>query len=173
MVAHCRAAFPTGTFVVGDLRDLSGFEEGAYDVVVAGANVIDVLTHEERPGVLREIRRVLVAGGLLYFSTHNRSSSFALEQARGGPRLRLSGGAARVPRSVAAYVVGTVNHRRLARHQVFEADYAIINDSAHRWSLLHHYITRGAEERELAASGFAILTVHGGDGRVLAPSDPD
>jgi SAM-dependent methyltransferase len=173
MVAYCRQTFSSGTFVVGDLGDLSSFEDASFDVLVAAANVVDVAAHEERPHVLREWRRVLVDGGLVYLSTHNRTSTFALEQARRGPRLGLSGAAHRRARALAAYLVGTVNHRRLARRQVFEPEYAIINDSAHRWSLLHHYITRDAQRRELEASGFELVSVRGSDGTVLAPDDDD
>jgi SAM-dependent methyltransferase len=173
MVEHCRAAFPTGTFLVGDLRDLDVHETASYAAVVAGANLIDVATHDERQGVLGELRRVLQPGGVLYFSTHNRNSTDALRQAHHGPTLRFVRSPSRLLRAVAGFAVGAVNHRRLARHQVFEPEYAIINDSAHRWSLLHHYITRDAELRELAACGFEVLSVRGTDGTVLQPSDPD
>jgi SAM-dependent methyltransferase len=173
MIEHCRATFATGTFLVGDLRDLAVHESGSYAAVVAGANLIDVATHDERPGVLAELRRVLATDGLLYFSTHNRNSTDALRQAHRGPTLRLVRSPSRLLRLVAGFAVGTVNHRRLARHQVFEPEYAIINDSAHRWSLLHHYITRDAQVRELATCGFEVMSVRGTDGAVLRPSDPD
>ena len=173
MVEYCRSTFPQGTFEVGELGDLSRHADGSFDAVVAGANVLDVAAHDERPAVLAEVRRVLTTGGILYFSTHNRNSSEALRQAKHGPALRLARSPYRQARSLAAYAVGTLNHRRLARHQVFEPDYAIVNDSAHRWSLLHHYITRDAQERELAAAGFALVSVRGIDGGVLQATDDD
>jgi len=173
MIEHCRAVFPTGTFLVGDMRDLHEHESGSYGVVVAAANLLDVATHDERPRVLAELRRVLAGGGVLYFSTHNRNSTEALLQARRGPLLSPSRSPYRLLRRLASYAVGTVNHRRLARHQVLEPDYAIINDSAHRWSLLHHYITRDAQTRELAAAGFELVAVLGMDGRRLDASDDD
>ncbi len=173
MVEFCRSEFPTGDFRVGDLGDLSAHADGSFDGLVAGANVLDVATHDERPRVLAELRRVLVDGGVLYFSTHNRNSVDALRQAQHGPSLRLVRSPRLQLRSLASYVVGRVNHHRLARHQVFEPDYAIINDSAHRWSLLHHYISRDAESRELAACGFEVVSVHGADGGLLRPADDD
>lgn len=173
MVEYCRSAFPRGTFVVGDLLDLSGYDSGRYDVVVAGANVLDVASHEERPHVVAELRRVLARDGVLYFSSHNRNSTEALRQAQRGPRLRLEKRPARLGRGLAAYVQARINRRRLARHQRFEPDYAIINDSAHRWSLLHHYTTREAQERELVDAGFELVAVYGMDGRRLEPSDDD
>jgi SAM-dependent methyltransferase len=173
MVEYCRSTLTKGTFLVGDVHDLSAHEPESYDVVVAGANLIDVATHAERPRVLAEIRRVLPRGGLLYFSSHNRSSTDALEQARHGPSLRLRGRPYAVLRALLAYVVGALHHRRLARRQVFEADYAILNDSAHHFGLLHHYITRAAQERELEETGFELVAVHGMDGRRLAPGEDD
>jgi SAM-dependent methyltransferase len=173
MVEYCRSAFTRGTFLVGELRDLSAHERGRYDVVVAGSNLLDVATHEERPHVLAELRRVLADGGVLYFSTHNRNSSDALRQARSGPELRLTASPLRLLRALASYAVGTVNHIRLARHQRFETDYAIINDSAHRFGLLHHYITRAAQERQLEQARFEVVAVYGMDGRRLAATDGD
>lgn len=173
MVEHCRSTFSQGTFLVGELGDLLGHAQASYDVVVAAANLLDVATHDERPRVLAGLRRVLAPGGVLYFSSHNRNSTAALRQAAHGPTLRLTRSPYRLMRSVAAYVVGTVNHHRLARHQRFESEYAIINDSAHRFGLLHHYITRAAQERQLAEAGFELVAVYGMDGRRLAPSDDD
>ena len=72
MVAYCRQTYPRGTFSEGDLRDLSRFESGSFDVVVAPFNVLDVLGDAERRRVLKEIRRILDSGGLLIMSSHNR-----------------------------------------------------------------------------------------------------
>lgn len=173
MVAHCRVRFPQARFLVGDLRDLSALPDESADVVVAADNVIDVLSHEERPLVLRELRRLLSDGGVLYFSTHNRRSEEALRQAIGGPRLRPRGSSSGLVRALAGFVAGTFNHRRLARYQKLEEDWGILNDPAHRWGLLHHYITREAERRELAACGFELAEVWGMTGRRLGPSDDD
>jgi SAM-dependent methyltransferase len=173
MVEYCRRTFPAGEFRVADLRDLTPFAAGSFDVVVAGDNLVDVLTHDERPRVLKDIRRLLADGGLFYFSTHNRNSREALEASRRGPRLRRERHPYRQLRALAGFVQGRLNHRRLRHHQLLEADWAILNDPAHRWALLHHYISRGAEAEELAACGFELLSVRGVDGPPLEPSDDD
>jgi len=173
MIEYCRSTLPGGAFEVGELRDLSGHRDAAYDVVVAGANVLDVLSHEERPGVLAEIRRIVVDGGLFYFSTHNRRSAAAQDQAHHGPRLRREGSVHLQLRALAGFVVGARNHRRLARYQRYESDFAILNDPAHRWGLLHHYITRDAEQQELHSVGFELVYVWAEDGRLLGPGDED
>jgi SAM-dependent methyltransferase len=173
MITYCARAIDGGTFLVGDGADLSAHPDGSYDAVVAGANVLDVFSHEERPAVMRGIRRVLADGGLFYVSAHNASSLRARRDAERGPALAFGGTPYGRVRSLGMYVRGQINHRRLARHQRFESDYAIINDSAHGWRLLHHYITRGAQERELEETGFALVGVWDTTGRRLDAADDD
>jgi hypothetical protein len=79
----------------------------------------------------------------------------------------------RLLRGLVGFVVGALNHRRLARHVTLADDHAILNDDAHRWSLLHHYITRDAEDRELEATGFKLGDVWAVDGRPLSAGDDD
>jgi len=173
MVAHCRSEFPKGSFGVGDLRDLSAHPTGAYVVVVAGANVLDVASHAERPDVMAGIRRVIADDGSFYFSTHNRSSTEAQALARTGPQLRRETTVQQQVRAVAGFAIGKLNRRRLVRLQQYEDDYAILNDPAHRWGLLHHYITREAEEHELRSAGFELVDVWAENGDRLAPEDDD
>ncbi|MDT7547825.1 MAG: hypothetical protein QOE84_219, partial [Actinomycetota bacterium] len=52
MVDHCRRAYPRAIFSEGDLRDLSAFDPGSFDVVVASYNVVDVLGDRERRAAL-------------------------------------------------------------------------------------------------------------------------
>jgi hypothetical protein len=66
----------------------------------------------------------------------------------------------RLPRSIA-------NHRRLAPLQRFEEGYAIVNDVAHDHSLLHYYIGRDGQERQLAAHGFRMLECLDLEGRTV------
>jgi SAM-dependent methyltransferase len=173
MVDYCRRVLPGGTFVVGDLRDLSDHPDACFDVVVGGANVLDAVSHEERLSVLAEARRVLVPGGLLYFSSHNLRSARALSEARTGPTLRFAKNPYRQMRAMANYVQGRVNHPRLACHQRFEDDHAILNDEAHGWRLLHYYIDHEAQREQLAANGFELLETTGPDGRSVGRGADD
>ena len=99
------------------------------------------------------VRRILSLRGLLLFSSHNLACvplvkgplrSLSLNPVRAANRL------VRLPRSLR-------NHRRLAPLQSFEPDYAIVNDVAHDHSLLHYYIARDGQERQLDAHGFDLL----------------
>jgi SAM-dependent methyltransferase len=153
MVDYCRRNYPQATFTVGDLSDMSGVADGAYDVIVAPFCVVDVLGDAERRRLLREMHRVLVADGLLIFSTHNREyapriSSPTRILAR-NPR-RMLENVKHVPRRLR-------NRRRLLPLQREETDYAILVDEAHDFALLHYYIIRDDQARQLTELGFALL----------------
>ena len=153
MVEYCRRHLPAGTFEVGDLRSLADHGDGAYDAVVAGANVLDVLDDPERRQVLIEIRRVLKHSGLLIMSSHNQSflpgvpPAFRLPHTR--DPLRFAVAIVRLPSSI-------YHHNRLRPLERNEADYAIVNDQAHEYRLLHYYITRDSQERQFAEAGFEL-----------------
>lgn len=153
MVAYCQQAYPIASFSVKDIRDLAGFEAGSYDAVLAPFNVLDVLGDEERRRVLREIRRVLADGGLLVMSSHNQRYvpwiSGRLRSYIGSPRHPVA--------SVRSLPRRLRNRRRLRAQQRVEDDYAIVNDEAHDFSVLHYYISRDAQDRQLAERGFELL----------------
>ena len=173
MIEYCRQAIPSGTFVVGDLRDLSAYSDASFDLVVAGANVFDAVSHEDRLKVLAEIRRVLAPEGVLFFSSHNLHSTRALDDARHGPHFEPVRNPYRLLRATARFVQGKVNHRRFAKYQVFGEEHALLNDDAHGWRLLHYYISRPGQVAQLEAAGFEPVDVYGSDGSVLASGDDD
>jgi SAM-dependent methyltransferase len=153
MVAECRRLFPEARFLQGDLRDLSRVDPGPWDVVVAGFNVLDVLDADDRARVLDAIHGLLAPGGLLIMSSHNLACAplipeptrnFSTNPARSLNRL------ARLPRAIR-------NRRRLRGMQSFAGDHAILNDVAHDYGLLHHYISRDGQESQFAAHGLALL----------------
>jgi SAM-dependent methyltransferase len=167
MVAYCQQTYPQATFSERDLRDLSMFESGSFDVVVAPFNVLDVLGDVERRRVLDEIRRVAAGGGLLIMSSHNRGYASRISATTrlylGSPRRPVES-IRRLPRRLR-------NHRRLQPLQRIEDGYAILNDEAHDFSVLHYYISRGAQERQLAEQGFELLECLDLDGRPVKATE--
>ncbi len=168
MVAHCRRAYPQATFRQGDLRELSQFASSSWDAIVAGYAVIDVLSDDERHAFLQEADRLLRPAGLLIFSSHNLACAPLL---RGPLRsinatnpVSLASQILRLPRSFA-------NRRRLLPWQQFAADHAILNDPAHDFSLLHYYITRDDQERQLALHGFALRKCLRLDAQPVGPGE--
>ena len=152
MVSFCQRTYPRAVCSEADLRDLSQFDEHSFDVVVAPFNVLDVLGDGERRRALNEIRRVVVIDGLLIMSSHNRGYSpriaTAIKVLIGSPR-RPAASLRSLPRRLR-------NRRRLRRLQHAEGGYAIVNDDAHDFSVLHYYISRDAQERQLADEGFEL-----------------
>lgn len=163
MVAYCRQAYPQATFSQGDLRDLTRFQDKSYDLVLAPFNVLDVFGHAERNDVLAEIWRILADRGLLVMSTHNRGyAPFVSKPTHihtDSPR-RFAASLVRLPRRLR-------NHKRLALLERSEDDYAIINDSGHDYAVLHYYISRDAQERQLAAHGFELTECLDLDGQAV------
>jgi SAM-dependent methyltransferase len=154
MIDQCRRRYPGATYALGDMRDLAALVAGPFDVVVAGANILDVLGEEERRRVLGEVRRLLVPEGLLVMSTHNRAH---LPYLQVPPHLRPAPNLFRLARQIAAMPVFLYNHRRVRALQRSEERYAIVNDDAHRYSLLHYYVTRDDQERQFAECGFDLI----------------
>lgn len=167
MVQECRRRYPRGTFVQGDLRDLSAFGDGSLDAVLAGNNVVDVFSDEERRAVLREIRRVLKPGALLVMSSHNRAYLPRVPgpmQVRRGNPARLLKDVARVPRNVR-------RHRALAPLEQDRPEYAIVSDGSHGFTLAHYYVLPADQVRQLEQEGFTVLGCADLDGRTLTEGE--
>jgi SAM-dependent methyltransferase len=165
MVAHCREVYPKGTFSVDDLRDLSRFDSGSFDAIVGANNVLDVLGDSERRQVLREVGRLLKPNGVVAMSSHNRAY---IPKLRKPTDLR---GARNIVRAMGKLVLmpwRERNRRRLAPFERQESDYALVNDDAHHFRLLHYYISRAAQERQLEQEGLRLIECLDGEGHAVA-----
>jgi SAM-dependent methyltransferase len=174
MVAHCRSLYPGGSFELGDLRDLSQYESSSFDVVFPSFNVIDVLDDAGRRRVLAEIHRMLKPGGLLMMSSHNLAHAPSIPsptRISGRNPVRIAHQLLRLPRRER-------NRRRLQPLQRDHGDYAILIDEAHEYGILHYYIGRDAQARQLAEAGFELLECLDLDARPVeigesAPAHPE
>lgn len=167
MVEHCRRRFPQAEFHELDLRDLSPFGDGAFTALLAGYNVVDVLGDEQRGAVLDEWRRVLGPGGLLVFSSHNLHYADRIPR----PGRVLTKHPRQLVRNVRRRRQRIANHARLAPMERREGTWAILNDEAHDFGLLHYYATRDETERRLAAHGFALVACLDLEGRTVGPGE--
>jgi SAM-dependent methyltransferase len=172
MVRHTSKLCPEATVVEGDLRDLSKYPDGFFDVLLAPFNVLDVLDDPERNLALDEWRRVISADGLLIMSSHNRAYA---PRVVGPGRQLLANIRARKLRSTAGSIVRmprrVANHRRLRRFERAEPGYAILNDDAHDHSMLHYYIYRDDQARQLAGHRFELLECLDLDGEPVAAGE--
>lgn len=173
MVEYCRRRYPEASVHVGDMARLPDAIDGGFDVILASYNVIDVLDDSGRREFLSDMQRRLEPGGLLIFSSHN----LAFAEAGGtkpSPR-RILGRLNRPPRDFLELAlrlpVRIRNRRRMRALERREGDYAILNDLAHDYSLLHYYIRRDDQERQLGQVGYELVecldlegrTIHAGD----------
>jgi SAM-dependent methyltransferase len=168
MVAHCRRSYPAASFSEGDLHDASSWGSGSWDAIVAGWALIDVLADDERAAFFDVAHRLLNPGGLLIFSSHNLACATLLKSPFRSisvdTPLSFASQVLRLPRSY-------LNHRRLTRWERIEPDYAILNGAAHDFSLLHYYISRDGQERQLERHRFALLECIDAHGREVAAGD--
>ena len=151
MIEHCWRTFPGVTFVRHDMRALPCFADGSFDTAVATANLLDAVTHDDRLRTLAELHRVIVPDGLLLFSSHNR------HHPPDAPHLERSRNPITQTRNLWHYVVSWVNHRRLQHAEYDAAEYAVLNDSGHDFAVLHYYIDRETQTRQLSDAGFELV----------------
>jgi len=167
MVEYCRRTYPKATFSQGDLRDVASVGRGSVDVVVAPNNVLDVLGDTERRGVLDAIHHILSEDGLLIMSSHNLANA----PQRTEPLQLRYRGVVHTVLNLINWPRWELNRRRLLPFERTEPGYSILNDISHDFMALHYYISRDAQERQLADQGFALLEALDLDGRRLGPGD--
>jgi SAM-dependent methyltransferase len=167
MVAYCRTRYPGGTFREGDMRKVGSFERGSFEAVVLAYNILDVLSDEDRGTVLDGIHSILTDEGLLIFSSHNRAYAPRLAEPlklRGLGVRRSIATAIRLPR-------WRRNRRRVLPFEHVEGAYAVLNDVSHDFSALNYYISRDAQESQLAEHGFELLECLDLEGKVVRPRE--
>jgi SAM-dependent methyltransferase len=169
MVEYMRRAMPHVAVQMGDIRDLGAFAAGSFDFVLAPCNLISAVSLDDRLIVLREIRRVLRTGGVCMFSSHNRNYRLALS----GPRL----GVSRNPVTQLTYVIKYLqcwrNHYRIRKYRQIGNEHALLDDSGHDYALLHLYVSRSFQVRQLTELGFSVADVFDTAGNALSGSDDD
>jgi SAM-dependent methyltransferase len=169
MVNHLRKAMPEISVHCADFRNLEMFANRSFDFVLATANVIDALAHEDRLRALSEAHRVLRTGGIFAFSAHN----IHYENAFAGPRLTWSWNPARLGANTLMYALGSWNHRHIGPLRTKTPDYALLNDTGHFYSCLHYYASRSTVNEQLAATGMRLMEVFDATGRALGETEDD
>lgn len=175
MVEHCRRTIPSAHVRVGDVGALEDAVEGTFDVVIAPDNLIDVFDDGERRRVIAGVRDVLEPGGLFIFSSHDLGWLERNPGPREWERRSLAGtliklmdlSPARVAAALRTRLEIARNRKRLGPLQRRAADHAIVNDFPHNYSLLHYYIRRDDQERQLHELGFELVECLAADGSTV------
>lgn len=159
MVSYCRERYPAATVVVGDMANLPAGLEGPFDAIFGSYNVIDVLDDPGRRALLAELRERLAPTGLLIFSSHNLAYAEARPAASRPRRLR-----SELDRPMSELIAfpwrlpaRVRNRRRLALLERRASDYAILNDEALDYGLLHYYIRRDDQSSQLEQLGYELV----------------
>jgi SAM-dependent methyltransferase len=174
MVERCRRNVPNASVTVGDVATLTSHVAGRFDAVLAPDNLLDVFEDRERRQALAQIREVLEPNGLLIFSSHDLAYADSPPADAGADqRITLRKLVERTPADIANSIAGRLlavrNRRRLSPLQERHADHAIINDFPHYYSLLHYYIRRDDQERQLKEVGFDLVECLDSEGCSVGP----
>jgi len=156
MVESCRKRFEGVRFLHGDVRDMSEFNDREFDYVMFSFNGLDSINHEDRLKGLREIRRVLKQDGLFVFSSHNRNHRYAISR----PKMKFSITPCKQAGNFVKFFQSTRNRLRNENHQVFNEQYAIINDVAHNYAMLTYYIDKVHQVSQLEDIGFETVEMY-------------
>ena len=162
-VSLVRRKFGLDTIFLCDARDMRRFADEAFDFVLFSFNGLDYIDHAGRLQALDEVRRVLKPGGAFAFSTHNRGwRDIGKLPWQRSPKWR-SG----FVRDCATALVHSGRRRRMKRLEQQTREYAILNDLAHGYSLLHYHITIPDQVRQLQARGFGDTVAYDMSGAVV------
>lgn len=160
----CREKFPQADLRVADARNMREFPDQRFDVVNFSFNGIDSVDLQGREKIISEIHRVLKPGGLFLFSTHNkRHHSFGLEpwqQKNISFYIKLKSFIKLLP----FFPKKLMNKKK----QIITADYGIINDSAHNYSLFNFYTSPSFLRSQLLKQGFEKIELYSAAGSPAA-----
>lgn len=150
-----------------DARDLSRFADASFSFVLFSFNSIDYIDHAGRLQALKEIHRVLKPGGTFAFSTHNLSWD-KLGKLPWQLGRRWSPG---LFKDIFFTLWYGPRRRKMKRLETRTADYAILNDDAHNYSLLTYHISIPAQIRQLEANGFTDVIAYNFQGQLVIGDD--
>lgn len=151
LVETARLRTGLSTIYCGDARDMrSLFADASFDFAMFSFNGIDYMPHNARLAALAEIARVLKPGGWFFFSSHNRAALGARSRELGPAALR----------GVLKKLILLPRRWRLRRFETRTNEYAILNDSGLRYSLLTYYIDIAAQIAQLTAAGFTAIEAY-------------
>jgi SAM-dependent methyltransferase len=162
LVQAARRRYPGARFEHMDARELSGFGERAFALVVFSRNGIDGVPHADRPQVLSEIRRVLRPGGLFAYSTHNLDYRLAGHRPARAQWRRALAHPARAVRYALRLPILARERQRLGSLTGSGEGWATIATVAYGAGVVWHHVNLAEAWRELREAGFtAAVEVYG------------
>ena len=147
---------PSATCLTMDARNLSAFTDKRFDFVNFSFNGIDYTNVEGRKKIFSEIARVLKPNGIFFFSTHNKShSTFNLH-----PWLNKNNSLYANLKTLLKISPFLFKKILRKKDEVFNDQFAIINDSAHNYSLMTFYTTPEFLRTQLTEINFGEINFY-------------
>ena len=176
MVDIAKNRYPDVCIQLGDARDLSGFSDNSFSLVVFSHSGIDAVDHYGRSQIFREASRVLKSQGVFWFSTLNLDGAepdrrpWAVRWPDfGEPVVDYTVAVLRALKSAA---LGTANFFRLKQFQARGDGWLVAPFFAHDYGLLTHYTTLPHLRLELEKFGFdSDIEVIDPNGRFLRATE--
>lgn len=140
------------SFLTADARTMKLFKDNSFDFVLFSFNGIDYMDHEERMRTLREIRRLIRAGGYFCFSTHNLN--FLLKKCSIQLSKHPSILALRAFRLLQMRLLNKKEAWKTIRNSSRNQQHHMINDGAHNFRLKTYYITPVEQLKQLSELGY-------------------
>lgn len=168
-VTQVKKEFPRVNSLVMDARDLSAFTDQAFDFVNFSFNGIDYVNLDDRIKILSEIERVLKPNGLFFFSTHNKDhATFQV-----APWLNKYTGSFTNLKTFIKLCPFLLRKFRNKKNEFISPDYAIINDSAHNYSLFTFYTSVAFLKKQLSETKFDKPKFYSKAGKEVSDTDLD
>ena len=145
--------YPKANIQLADARDLIQFEDKKFDIVNFSFNGIDYVDLNDRKKILSEINRVLKPNGLFFFSTHNKSH-FTFDRQ---PWTNKNNSFFTNFKTFIKLLPFLPKHARKKKKEIRFSDHAIINDSAHNYSLMTFYTSPQFLRKQLHTHSFTDI----------------
>jgi SAM-dependent methyltransferase len=151
-----------------DVRDMSRFADDSFDFILFSFNGLDYIPHEGRLKALAEIKRILSLQGIFVFSSHNRTQ--LEEPDRGATSRKIYSPKIALKRKIWRILL-FARRLRARRYEVATDEYAIINDSGLRYSLLTYYISIRSQIDQLKQLAFVVDGIFDTEGKPAQDND--
>jgi ubiquinone/menaquinone biosynthesis C-methylase UbiE len=142
-----KTVFPSAKFEVGDVRNLSNYTTGYFDLVLFSFNGLDNINHQERALALKEIKRICAAQGYFCFSSHN------IQNLPGFFKIRYRWHPVKFLRSLIRRK-RLINQNIEAIKKMDTADYVNIYDDVYDFGLHTYYVRPSYQIAQLNNLGF-------------------
>lgn len=159
MITACQKRFPSlaqsGVFAVGDARNMSQFTDDSFDFILFSFNGIDVISHQDRLQVFKEVSRVGKSGGYFCFSSHNLQG---LEREFNWQN-HISLNPVKTYINLVMLALLRFFNRSISPQKIKDSTHEIIQDESHNFRLKQYYI-RPQEQLNQLEAGFENIKIY-------------